>query len=179
MVWQYHQVGRRQKARDFAPKSTKIKGRSRQDLSSHLRSSYLVIIGLQHKCQDWTVQARWWFCWQRREDRERLMSKSEDSFPLQVQTWELCGGFLLVRGKWERNFNCGVWVFVGNKRLDQLSYIGWLKHIKKGEFKGEETQPEPRENPSVWWVGASISFLQLEKGGTKFLIEGLFLDPDE
>lgn len=65
------------------------------------------------------------------EDRERLMSKSEDSFPLQVQTWKDCGGFLQARRKWGRNFNCMIWVFGGNKRLDQLRYVWNIKRIER------------------------------------------------
>lgn len=68
MVWQYHHVERRQKARDFhARKGMKRKGRSRQDLPLHLRSFLLVITGLQYKCQDQTVHARRGFCWEGRE----------------------------------------------------------------------------------------------------------------
>jgi len=55
-------------------------------------------------------------------DRERLMSKSDDSFPLRVQTWEFCGGVFLVGGRQGRDLNCGRRLFGGNKRLDQLIY---------------------------------------------------------
>lgn len=55
-------------------------------------------------------------------DKDGLMSKSEDGFTLWVQTWEFCGGFLLVRETQGENFNCGIEVFEGSKNLAQLSY---------------------------------------------------------
>lgn len=123
--------GRRQTESKRLLCSQKHEEERQQDLPSHLRSSHLVLTGL---C---STSVRTALCMRGGVfvDRERLMSKSEDSFPLPVQTWEFCGGFLLVRAKWGRNCNCGIWVLEGVK--DWISWvIGWLKHRKKGEFKG-------------------------------------------
>lgn len=99
-----------------APKSTKEKGKCRQDLPSLLRNSHLVIPEPQYKWQGLDCACRVGLV-----DREEGTRKGQLA---KVGMLHLVGtnvGVSWRKHEVKKNFNCGI-VFEGSKNLGQLSY---------------------------------------------------------
>lgn len=115
-----------------APKSTKEKGKCRQDLPSLLRNSHLVIPEPQYKWQGLDYACRVGLV-----DREERTRKGQLA---KVGMLHLVGTNVGVWWTKHKVKKIYLWiVFEGYKNLGQLS-CRWLKHIKKGEFKIQYTK---------------------------------------
>lgn len=143
------------------PRSGQRKGRCRHHLQPCWRKSLLVLLGLLCKVLQQNHLT---------EDGEKSMTESTASSRGYIHG--TFGKGLLKSGENEGEIG-GIRVSEGNKGLNELWYAV-TKTNRRDNSREEGTQSVSRKSTSVWWVGASISFWQLEREALSFSSESYF-----